>query len=143
MATLTATPGNRLRLVLRGVLLTAALVVGLLAMHTLDLHGTSAAHASGVSTVSKSVVADVHEHGLPESEPAVAGEGGVDRGLAGHAGVAAACVLALLLAFLLLVPPRLLPRWFQSRQRFRSRAGAAPRRILSPPSLQQLCVSRT
>src|SRR5690625_7082406 len=51
-----------LRRVVLGGLLVAAVVIGLLAMHTLNLHGTAAAHAPAVISVSTSDAVGAH-HG--------------------------------------------------------------------------------
>lgn len=134
-----------------GGLLVAALITGLLAMHTLNLHGTAAAHAPAVSVSVAN--ADVVHHGDARHSAAdthLAGSAGhdpaascTDCGSDGDLGTAMACVLALLLALLILVPPRMLPGWLRMRPRpvvgTRSIGGVLSR----APSLHVLCISRT
>lgn len=135
------------RRVLLGVLLVAAVIVGLLAMHTLNLHGTPAADTPSAMSMAASDpapasphAADGHGSGSSQDERSMSCAGcGTDD----HSGMAMMCVLALLLVLLLLVPPRVL----------RGGAGTVPRtapaeiliaRLLPrPPSLHVLCISRT
>ncbi len=125
----------------------AAVVIGLLAMHTLNLHGTPAAHTPAAITASASDAVGAHHAaaGTHESSGTASdlGPGCADCGGGTHLGMAMACVLALLLVLLVLVPPRLLPGWMHT----------APRPLLverfidwllsRAPSLHVLCISRT
>ncbi|WP_313408368.1 DUF6153 family protein [Aeromicrobium sp.] len=138
-----ARAGGVRRLVLGG-LLVAAVVVGLVAMHTLNLHGTAAAqvpaaaqthasHADDASAVHEPVVASTDASGACEHCVA-----------AGHLGMAMSCVLALLALLLVLVPPRLLPRWFhESVPTGRLRLDPVSTALPVAPSLHVLCISRT
>jgi hypothetical protein len=120
------------------IAVTAAIIVGLLAMHSLNSHTETAAPAT----------AAVHEHGTANpgaadhgtTQPATDGDCG-DCG--GHASMLAmACVLALLILSLLLFLPRVGITWGAAL-----RAGPAliaRAAVLSrPPSLLVLCISRT
>lgn len=135
------------RRVLLGGLLVAAVVIGLLAMHTLNLHGTPAAHAPAAISASATgadeahhLAAGMHESGGTASDlgPACTDCGGSD-----HLGMALACVLALLLVLLVLVPPRLLPGWMHIAPRPLLVARSIDRMLSRAPSLHVLCISRT
>ena len=135
-------PGRRGlgRAVLVLVAVTAAIIVGLLAMHSLNGHTETAAPVS---------TAAIHEHDA--MDPGVADHGTSQLGTAGecadcggHAGMWAmvACVLALLSVTLLLIVPRI-----EINLAAALRAGPAPiarwTRLPRPPSLLDLCISRT
>ena len=135
-------PGRRGlgRAVLVLVAVTAAIIVGLLAMHSLNNgHTETAAPASAAA---------IHEHDA--MDPGVADHGtsqlGTDGECAdcgGHAGMLAmACVLALLSVTLLFIVPRV-----EINPAAALRAGPAPTarwtRPARPPSLLDLCISRT
>lgn len=129
--------------------LIAALIVGLLAMHTLNLHGAAAAH---VPTSASSVEATgaVHDHDSaahPAAQSASAGHVAAaaicGECATGGSGLAVACALILLFAGMLLLAPRTRGSWWRPapiappsrnpRSPVRSRA----------PSLEMLCISRT
>ncbi|QYM62977.1 hypothetical protein [Microbacterium sp. Se5.02b] len=120
MASALATrPGKSFRGVFQGVLLVGLLatgiIVGLLAMHTLNLHGTAAADAPTSLSASVSEPAAAH-HVSAAAHDSGHGSGDRDMSCAGcgtddHAGMAMACVLALLLLLLLVAPPHLLRAW--------------------------------
>jgi hypothetical protein len=137
--------------VLFGALLVAAVIAGLLAMHTLNLHGTPAAHTPAVS-VSAADSGAAHQGGTHEgaarthvTSGSVHDPGGSCAGCGsdGHLNTAMACVLALLVALLLLVPPRMLHGWLHVPSRpvsvIRLIGGVRP----EAPSLHVLCISRT
>lgn len=136
-----------LRRVMLGGLLVAAVVLGLLAMHTLNLHGTPAAHAPAAISVSTSDAVGAHHGaaGSHESGGAASDLGGTctDCGGGDHLGMAMACVLALLLVLLVLVPPRLLPGWMHTVPRPLLVERFIDRLLSRAPSLHVLCISRT
>lgn len=118
---------------------TAAIIVGLLAMHSLNSHTETAAPATAT---------EMHEHGTAD-------HGTADHGTAqlatdgdcadcgGHTSMLAmACVLALLIVSLLLFLPRVGITWgaaLRAGPALIARAAVLPR----PPSLLVLCISRT
>lgn len=128
---------------LRTVLLTAvgvaALMFGLLAMHTLNLAGPHHEAAASVSQTDHSMLAagdDSHE-----SSAAECGEGGC--GVVDSMG-AMACVLALLVAAIAFAAPAVRTRWMEMLPQL----VAAPVRVEvtspeHPPSLIALSISRT
>lgn len=136
-----------MRCVLFGGLLVAAILVGLLAMHTLNLHGTPAAHAPAAISASASDAVGAHHvaAGTPESSGTASdlGPACADCGGGAHLGMAMACVLALLLVLLVLVPPRLLPGWMHTAPRPLLTERFVDRLLSRAPSLHVLCISRT
>lgn len=150
MASVAATRSEKdlqsfVRYVLVGGVLVAAVIVGLLAMHTLNLHGTTSAHAPAAISISVTDSAHHSASGMHESGGSASdlGPACTDCGTNGHLGMAMACVLALLLILIVLVPPRLLPRWMHAVSRSVLRIDAAPRVMSRAPSLHVLCISRT
>ncbi|WBL19890.1 MULTISPECIES: DUF6153 family protein [Citricoccus] len=158
MASVAATRSRRglpdfLRFVLFGGLLVVAIIPGLLAMHTLNLHGTPSAHAPAAMSVTVADSSEPHQgvahHGSTGSPGLTSGtahdRGGscADCGGGDHLGMAMACVLALLLALLVLVPPRLLPEWMHTAPRPFLVKRFIDRLLSRAPSLQVLCISRT
>lgn len=153
MAPVAATRSGRgsssvFRGVLSGMMLVTAVIIGLLAMHTLNLHGTAAADAPATMSMSAAVdqptaphsTAEMHAQGSPTSSS--------DTSCAGcatddHAGMAMMCVLALLLALLLLVPPRVLHGWTRSLLRPSLDEDLTAQVRPRAPSLHVLCISRT
>lgn len=139
-------PGSRGlgRSLLLLIAVTAAIIAGLLAMHSLNSHTEPAAPATAIAG---------HEHGAAVDEhvaAAVTGPGTVQpvtdgecADCGGHAGMLAmACVLALLLVALLILVPRGGVSWgvaLRAGPALISRAALHPR----PPSLLVLCISRT
>ncbi|MEV8368309.1 DUF6153 family protein [Microbacterium sp. NPDC064584] len=127
------------RSVLLLIAVTAAIIVGLLAMHSLNSHTETAAPAAA---------APMHEHGTANpgvvdhgtTQPATDGDC-ADCG--GHASMLAmACVLALLIVSLLLFLPRVGISWgaaLRAGPALTARAAVLTR----PPSLLVLCISRT
>lgn len=133
--------------VLLGVLLVAAVITGLLAMHTLNLHGTAAADAPGAISMSAGSAESGH-HAAPASSASHGSSGTPDISCAGcssddHTGMATMCVLALLLLLLLLLPPRLRRGWVATLLPHPALEGGFARVIPRAPSLHVLCISRT
>lgn len=122
------------RSVLLLIALTAALIVGLLAMHALT---APTAHAEPAAAVSVQETGTAHGHDAPPAD-----DGCPDCG--GHeAMLAMACVLALLVVSLLFLLPRAGISWgvvFGRAGPLFIAGRAVPSR---PPSLLVLCISRT
>lgn len=128
---------------LRTVLLTgvgvAALMFGLLAMHTLNLAGPHHETAASISQTDHAMVAaGDNSHVASASE---CGEGGC--GLVDGMG-AMACVLALLVAAIAFAAPAIRSRWLE----LLPHVAATPARVDvaspdHPPSLIALSISRT
>ena len=128
-------PGGLRRSVLLLIGVTAAIIVGLLAMHSLNSH-TAPAEPTAVVSVHD---ANATDHGT--TQPATE-EHCSDCG--GHTSMLAlTCVLAFLVVSLLL----LLPRLGITRTSALRRAGPSPLSwvtpLSKPPSLLVLCISRT
>ncbi|MCK8477836.1 DUF6153 family protein [Microbacterium aurugineum] len=133
--------------VLTGVLLVAAIIIGLLGMHTLNLHGTAAADAPAAAAISVDHAATVH-HGVMQASSAGSptdttqmscAECGTDD----HVGIAMICVLGLLLALVLLLAPSLLRGWLPSLLQSRILPSFRAQALRRAPSLHVLCISRT
>ncbi len=122
------------RSVLLLIALTAALIVGLLAMHVLT---SSAVHAEPVAAVSLQEVGAAHGHDAPPADDGCPGCGGHD------AMLAMACVLALLVVSLLFLLPRAGISWGVAFGRAGPLMAAVQAAIPRPPSLLVLCISRT
>lgn len=124
--------------------LTGAVIVGLLAMHSLNTHGLSS-HPGGSSAVhvasSEASLhqAEHHSGGAGDEEPVCADCG------TGHGDMMAmACVLALLVAVLLLTrPSHLTGSLSQMHRVYGPSSGRQHRMLPRPPSLDILCISRT
>lgn len=152
MASVAATRTGRgshsvFRGVVLGVLLVAAVIVGLLAMHTLNLHGTAAAEAPASMSMAASEPA--HASHSPATA-AASGDAQSERSVScagcsadDHSGMAMICVLALLLAMLLLIPPGVLRRGPGTVLRTPLAEVVLARLAPRPPSLHVLCISRT
>lgn len=152
MARVAATRSGRssssvFRGVLSGVLLVTALIVGLVGMHTLNLHGTAAADAPTAVMMTAGESASTH-HGTAQGHLSGNPTGAAEMSCAGcssddHAGAAMMCVLALLLVLVLLIAPGMLRNrsgiLFQSPLIETLTARFLPR----APSLHVLCISRT
>lgn|GEM_PF-422603 len=129
---------------LRGILLAAAVVVGLLLMHGLNLHGTAPAHEAHPFTaagqVAQTPAATENQHLLADTSAVGCAE---CQKSGDQQVVSAACVAALLLLFLTL---GVLPAFWARRIGF-CRAGPGyrlrARRFRPSPSLHALCISRT
>lgn len=144
---------GRLRGLLLGGLLAATAIFGLLAMHTLNLHGSPALdHSAAAGTLHAALLdgtahlgSTAHLDGTAHLGTAECGPNPecTSSGDAGHPGLAMACVLALLLALATLIPARL-RAWRIRSDSGQGRTphvadGPSPR----PPSLHALCISRT
>lgn len=122
------------------IAVTGAVIVGLLAMHSLNAHAaTDTGHQTSVAAASLSSVADHH------ADPSVTGEPCADCGSEHSDMFAMACVLAVLATVLLIMRPSAVMRWLSILPRPRSSVGVAlcNRRAPRPPSLIVLCISRT
>lgn len=152
MAPVTATRSGRssssiLRGVLSGVLLVAAVIVGLLGMHTLNLHGTAAADTPAAVMTTDTESSSAH-HGTAQAHPTGSPAGAADMSCAGcstddHAGMAMMCVLALLLVLALLIAPGVLRSWSGTLLRSPLIEILTARFLPRAPSLHVLCISRT
>ena len=122
------------RSVLLLIALTAALIVGLLAMHALT---APTAHAEPAAAVSAQETGATHGHDGPPAD-----DGCPDCG--GHeAMLAMACVLALLVVSLLFLLPRAGITWGVVFGRAGPLMVAGRAALSRPPSLLVLCISRT
>lgn len=152
MASVSAASGRKglqgfFQCVVLGGLLVTTVIVGLLAMHTLNLHGTSAAHAPTVISTSDSGTGEAHHGAAGDHEP----EHGVadpatscaDCGTSNHPGMALVCVLALLLVLLKILPPRRLAGWMCVEPRPLLVWRYVKKQLTRAPSLHVLCISRT
>lgn len=153
MAPVAATRSGRgssgvFRGVLLGVMLVTAVIIGLLAMHTLNLHGTAAADAPATMSMSAAVDQPTAHHATAEMHVPGGSPSGSGMSCAGcttddHTGMAMMCVLALLLALLLLVPPRVVHGWTRSMLRPSLVEDLTAQIRPLTPSLHVLCISRT
>lgn len=133
-------PRTLTRTLLVLIAVSAGIIVGLLAMHSLNTHTAASAPTSSVTVVGH---VDVAAHTHP-GETAVSGDPGcVDCG-EHNAMLVMGCVLALLVTVLLLTRPS---HWWPAATR---PARAVPPTVLTliihwarPPSLNVLCISRT
>ena len=122
------------RSVLLLIVLTAALIVGLLAMHALT---PPAGNASPAAAVSVHEVGAAHGHDAPPADDGCPDCGGHD------AMLAMACVLALLVVSLLFLLPRAGISWGAVFGRAGPLMVAVQAALPRPPSLLVLCISRT
>ena len=127
-------PSGLGRSVLLLIALTAALIAGLLAMHT--LHAPTA-HAEPAAVVSVLESGAGHGHDMPQTDTGCADCGGHD------AMLAMACVLALLVVSLLFVLPRAGLSWTAGLGLAGPRLFVGRTARCRPPSLLVLCISRT
>lgn len=135
-----ARPAPVLRRIVLLVALVGAVVVGLLAMHTLSEHPTGAVSAPMVTSEHHHAGSTVSSHAHEGVAPCN------DDGCGGgslHTMAAIGCVLALLI-LLVIVAPRTAPRGGADP---REQSGPLPRAELParshPPDLAVLCISRT
>lgn len=139
--------GGVFRGVLLAVLLVTAVIVGLLAMHTLNLHGTAAADSPASMTMSAAAAPGTVHHDATSAKGSGSPAGDRGTSCAGcttddHAGMATMCVLALLLILLLVIPPQVLRAWASATLRPHL-TEVLTTRIPRAPSLHVLCISRT
>lgn len=122
------------------IAVTGAIIVGLLAMHSLNAHtATDSSHQTAVTASATTGTGD-HHAGTTAADEACADCG------SGHSNMLAmACVLALLATVLLLVRPGAVMGWLSILPRPRPSVVSALfiRPALRPPSLTVLCISRT
>ncbi|WP_438353907.1 DUF6153 family protein [Microbacterium sp. CJ88] len=122
------------------IALTGAVIVGLLAMHSLNTStAVQTSHHAVVTTVEASATGD---HPLADSALTMA-ESSVHGGTGHDDMIAMACVLALLAAVLLFVLPRGVRHPLSLFSRFTPRMAIPRGGGLRPPSLTALCISRT
>ena len=122
------------------VVITGAIIVGLLAMHSLNAHtATDSGHQPTVTASATTGTGDHHAGATATDEPCA------DCGSAHSTMLAMACVLALLATVLLLVRPCAVMRWLSILPRPRPSVVSAlfTGPALRPPSLTVLCISRT
>lgn len=121
------------------IALTGAVIVGLLAMHSLNTHTAADTGHHTTVAAAESVTGDDHH-----SAATAAAEGCADCGSSHSDMLAMACVLALLATVLL---ARLRPShvWLSIPPRPQPLGTAPPgsRPSMRPPSLTTLCISRT
>lgn len=153
------------RALLTVVALAAGVILGLLAMHSLNSHATAAGHGDTVVVGHGGTVVVGHSD-VAHSETVVGTADGADGEVTaasagapglpsetacatcsdGHDMAWTACVLALLVAIVLLARPA---AWWRKVRQVLDRRGRALRSFLDardtldPPSLTVLCISRT
>ena len=129
---------SMVRTMLLLIALTGAVIVGLLAMHSLNTHtAADTGHQTTVATAS--ATADDHHSAATTTDEACA-----DCGSDHSSMLAMACVLALLATGLLLARLRPSRVWLSVMPRPQPARTAPPGRLrLRPPSLTTLCISRT
>ncbi|GAA3916983.1 DUF6153 family protein [Microbacterium invictum] len=122
------------------IALTAAVIAGLLAMHSLNAHtAADTGHQTTLTAAAASTAVDDHHPGAPATD-----EPCPDCGTGHTDMLTMACVLALLAAVLLLFGPRNALRCLSTQPRPRPLGTAVfPFTLLRPPSLNVLCISRT
>lgn len=122
------------------IALTGAVIVGLLAMHSLNTHtAADTGHPATIASATGSAVDD-HNSGATATDEACADCG------SGHSDMLAmACVLALLATVLLIARLRPSQVWLSILPRPQTHGTAPPgsRPSMRPPSLTTLCISRT
>ena len=130
------------RRLLLAVFAVAALVVGLLAMHSMSLDSHNEVVAAAHSAT------EGHEHSTAIVNTHDASEVQLSNGCAGDCGMGhsmlTACVLALLMAVLAVPAAALLSRWSAAVPLLAALARSAGATVaLPPPSLTALSISRT
>lgn len=133
------------RFVLFGSLISAAIILGLLLMHGLNLHGTSSAHhaptvASSHAAAGESVEGSSEQHLSAAFAPSGCEQCAHDSH---HLGAAAACVLALFLGFFLFLLPCNTLYWRHRPTRAGPAFAVITNELPLTPSLHALCISRT
>ena len=136
--------GSRTRMFVVLIGAIAAIIAGLLAMHSLNTHGMPAGHSDVFSTGGDPVADGGHHHITADAVVPAAAPACADCG-DDHQMAWAACVLALLVGVIV---------WGSRRARWRIPSRATASRAfpgtwsvgasrLPPPSLVVLCISRT
>lgn len=124
------------RTLLLMIALTGVVIVGLLAMHSLNLHSSADSGHQSSTAADASSTSNSHATAAEDS-CADCGTGHSDM-------LAMACVLALLAVVLILARPRITRLWLALRPRPGPGLPAPFRaEVLHPPSLIVLCISRT
>lgn len=133
------------RTLLMVIAVTGAVIVGLLAMHSLNTHTTASGHGDTVAVAGE---VSTHHDASPLSAQlnttAAHDDGCGDCG-DDHAMAWMACVLALLVSVLVLARHRIGWRIIGRNDLLRAVQARwpAPRHVVSPLSLTVLCISRT
>lgn len=124
------------------IALTGAVIIGLLAMHSLNTHATAESGHHATMTTDAAVVGVT---GDTHAAPTVSAEESCAECGTSHSGMLAmACVLALLATVLLVARARGGQQWFARLPRPGPPALPPPGVPgLHPPSLTVLCISRT
>lgn len=140
-------PRTLTRTLLLLVVVTAAIIVGLLAMHSLNTHATTTGHASAATATSVTTDASSHHDAPTAANPAGAAADTSACADCGddHAMAWMACVLALLVSVILLARLRIgwrTPARDDVLRAVQARWPASAHTVL-PPSLTVLCISRT
>lgn len=120
-------------------LIAIAVIVGLLAMHTLHLNGAAATEQP---TAGMSMSMSEH-HEVPLAAPAPDVAMCAECGPEGHLGAAMACAIALLLVLLVVVPPGRLDTRPRLARPVGVRGRPRARAFAESLSLHALCISRT
>lgn len=139
------------RTLLTVVAVAVAVIAGLLAMHSMNTHAMTSGHSDTVAVAHSDPFASGSHHTSDHAAAAAAGDPAAavaadcttcssDHGMAWMA-----CVLALLVAVVLLARPA---AWWRSLGQLVALPAATAvtrvdRHTLSPPSLTVLCISRT
>jgi hypothetical protein len=131
-----AEPGRRLN----GALLILTVIVGIVVMHSMS--GSPTSHSHGPHATSVVSVQDAAEDGHSTADPPGA-TGVCADGCGGHDVAMAMCLMVLVALLSLVVPPRrllwrALPAWSVPTPPV-----AVALRPAAPPSLHELCISRT
>lgn len=122
------------------IAVTGAVVVGLLAMHSLNTHTAAADTGHHATTTGTVAGADAGDH---HTDDAATGESCADCGTGHSDMLTMACVLALLATVLILASPHNAQRWLSILPRPQPLGVAPPNAPgLPPPSLTTLCISR-
>lgn len=142
-------PRTFTRALLVMIAVTVGIIAGLLAMHSLNTHPTATGHGETVAIDTTAAAAadgrqqatSTKQGSIIPSETTECADCGDEHGMAWMV-----CILALLVAVLLLTRPGL--RWRSTRARgdlrpARPRWPARAHALPPPPSLSVLCISRT
>ncbi|WP_431797299.1 DUF6153 family protein [Microbacterium kunmingense] len=123
------------------IALTGAVIVGLLAMHSLNTHTAAETGHHATMTTDQTVAGTA---GMGDAHAPIAEEPCADCGTGDAGMLAMACLLAVLATLLLIIRPSDAQQWLARLPRpgplLRGLVEAAP---LRPPSLTSLCISRT
>lgn len=143
-------PRTLTRTVLTVLTVAVAIIAGLLAMHSFNSHATTAGHHDTVAVSTQANAPDHHHDASTASQMPTPTAPAADAGCAtcggGDSMAWMACVLALLVATILLARIRLGLRHMTVASLLSARTAHPPVRahtLPPPPSLTVLCISRT